>query len=47
MFISISDMDLVVFGELSNEPLRDLMNILIEENIIKRDNVVLLDKAKV
>lgn len=40
-------MDVVVFGELGNEPLKDLMKELINKQLINLSTVTLLDKAKV
>ncbi|KAL8607508.1 hypothetical protein ACOMHN_004478 [Nucella lapillus] len=47
LYLPTSDIDLVVFGEWKNLPLRTLHNALVEQKIAEADQIKVLDKASV
>ena len=47
VFLFCSDIDLVVFGQWKNLPLRTLYNALVEKKIVELDQIKVLDKASV
>ncbi|XP_070187139.1 terminal nucleotidyltransferase 4B-like isoform X2 [Littorina saxatilis] len=47
LYLPTSDIDLVVFGQWKNLPLRTLHNALVEKKIVELDQIKVLDKASV